>query len=737
MNTDFNNEKAIIGLNPNTSRRSGNSGGAIDKVMAGLSGAANIAQTTAELSKTDTNKIDSNIQDQISFNTNALSNDQLMSDWSSYNPLDTISYKDIGKNGKQIAGGIIDGTMQGASAGTSIMPGWGTLIGALAGATSSGIGAIAGRAKARRQAREYNNKIADANMLAYNRLNDRASDISQIQSRNQMKNFYAEGGSLSNSNNSDYINNIREVNNGGTHEENPNDGVPVSIGNDGFVKKVEEGEIIYNDFVYSNRLKPSEEFKKKYDLKGDTYADCAKYAMKEFEDRPNDEISKRGLERIMSIIADNQEAQKEESKQAQIDNQPTEEIPIEEQSIEEQQIDEPQYQEGNMPMEDDVISQDENLYPYGGRIEPDFKKFLHRYRVDLDNNYGLMKEPFVTPAQNLNMDNPWIDPYVKNTSEDLAFDIMPSFGDPMNETYKYTPSDLPDRQMYLDEPESTTGKPLDLSGVKPRKISSNTDGLDDNDPEKYAQSHGNNSYLMRYAGTANSISNVLKDAVGLQNKPDYSHYTPLERRLRSIPHVGQAHNGNYAKYRQEDYRKALNEAANLLQAQRAIGQYTNGDYARMAAMDKMLNRSAAENTAKIYSQLEANELADRRAVDTYNYGINKDNSTIDMSVQEKNRDIDMNIASKLYDIAQQKQAIQTAAEASRSVNQQQMVQNIQNIGNERFAMNMTSNNPWYKYNTDGTISFSPAFYKLSVEEQAKVLSDRDKTNSYIYGRTRR
>ena len=50
-------------------------------------------------------------------------------------------------------------------------------------------------------------------------------------------------------------NGVRTINEGGTHEQNPYEGVPQGIAADGQQNLVEEGEVIYNDYVFSNRLK--------------------------------------------------------------------------------------------------------------------------------------------------------------------------------------------------------------------------------------------------------------------------------------------------------------------------------------------------------------------------------------------------------------------------------------------------------------------------------------------------
>ena len=104
-----------------------------------------------------------------------------------------------------------------------------------------------------------------------------------------------------------FSNDITIVDEGGTHEENPLEGVQMGVDNQGVPNLVEEGEVIWNDYVFSNRLKPTDEFKKKYKLSGKTFADAAKKAQEESAERPYDEISKRGLEDLMSKLMTEQE----------------------------------------------------------------------------------------------------------------------------------------------------------------------------------------------------------------------------------------------------------------------------------------------------------------------------------------------------------------------------------------------------------------------------------------------
>ena len=118
---------------------------------------------------------------------------------------------------------------------------------------------------------------------------------------------HAEGGEL-HTHGGDFTNGLTYIDNGGSHEANPFEGVQMGIDPQGVPNLVEEGEVIFNDYVFSNRLKVPKAIRQKYKLRDNiTFADAAKKLSKESEDRPNDPISKRGLEYFMSALANGQE----------------------------------------------------------------------------------------------------------------------------------------------------------------------------------------------------------------------------------------------------------------------------------------------------------------------------------------------------------------------------------------------------------------------------------------------
>ena len=98
---------------------------------------------------------------------------------------------------------------------------------------------------------------------------------------------------------------------GGSHEENPLSGVPMGLAPDGQPNLVEEGEVVFNDYVFSNRLHPTEKMLKQYNIplkyKDHTFASIAEKFNKEPKERPNDPIAKRGLLANMGKLMQAQE----------------------------------------------------------------------------------------------------------------------------------------------------------------------------------------------------------------------------------------------------------------------------------------------------------------------------------------------------------------------------------------------------------------------------------------------
>lgn len=129
-------------------------------------------------------------------------------------------------------------------------------------------------------------------------------------------NTYDDGGSLYNTHGGVFTpGNLVFIDEGGTHEQNPYEGVLMGFDQTGTPNLVEEGEVVYNDYVFSNRLSPTKSDLKDFDLANKyhnkTFAKIAENVSKEAMERPNDPIYRKGLEDTLARLAQAQEAQRQ------------------------------------------------------------------------------------------------------------------------------------------------------------------------------------------------------------------------------------------------------------------------------------------------------------------------------------------------------------------------------------------------------------------------------------------
>lgn len=139
--------------------------------------------------------------------------------------------------------------------------------------------------------------------------NDYMSKLNNIVYKPQFDsmNYFAMGG----------MPDFNEFNTGGTHEQNPNGGIPQGMDKQGVMNTVEQGETKTTtpegDYIFSDRLKLSKEECKQLGVpKDSTYAEASKILRKEYDEMPNDDIAKRGWEQSRDMLIQSQEMQKQE-----------------------------------------------------------------------------------------------------------------------------------------------------------------------------------------------------------------------------------------------------------------------------------------------------------------------------------------------------------------------------------------------------------------------------------------
>ena len=351
----------------------GNIGNSLSSIDSGITGIVQAGVNNAKIADTTEEEmlIDSTGSTQFSSG----SFDNLLSDFNSLDMARTnYTSKELrGLTAGQMAGNTWSGISSGAIAGAKVGGPWGAVAGAVAGLAGGLSGIFTGNAKARNKANELNYEAKKANELYLGNINNAVLNTKNTMFNNSLLNLAAKGGKiyikpenrgkfteycggkvtsecinrgkkstspavrkravfaenarkwhslggnlfeaggLMHQHGGIFSNGVVTIGNGGTHEQNPFDGVQIGIDPQGVPNMVEEGEVIWNDYVFSNRLKPTQEFKDKYKVKGNTFADVAKEMQKESEERPNDPISKRGLDDSLTKLMIEQENLRQEN----------------------------------------------------------------------------------------------------------------------------------------------------------------------------------------------------------------------------------------------------------------------------------------------------------------------------------------------------------------------------------------------------------------------------------------
>lgn len=250
----------------------------------------------ASFNAIDDTALDNQIAQAENIQFTANDNSNLLNQWNNYNPLETdYKWKDVGFDWGEQLGNTLNATLSGAATGNIWGAAGGLAIG-LAGNIAAGI-------KANNQVKEAEKEAKRINLVNQNKFLSQVDTIEENNDLIMKRNSFAKGGNISSPEGFSFINE------GGTHEQNPFGGVPIGIAEDGSQNLVEEGEVIYKDYVFSNRLKSSTKLKEKYKITDNkaTFAETVKELIKPYEETMDDPISKREIESIMSEFTQAQE----------------------------------------------------------------------------------------------------------------------------------------------------------------------------------------------------------------------------------------------------------------------------------------------------------------------------------------------------------------------------------------------------------------------------------------------
>lgn len=496
-----------------------------------------------------------------------------------------------------------------------------------------------------------------------------------IFAQNAKKWHHAFGGDLM-THGANFDTGITLVGNGGTHEENPLEGVPMGMDSEGVPNLVEEGEVIFNDYVFSKRLKVPKEVRKKYKLRGTnslTFADAAIQMSKESEERPNDPISKAGLEDGMLKLM--------------------------------------------MAQEQIRAKKGGNKFAKGGRIgriyagnEGDpYSQVLNLGLGPLDLN----PKPKPDPTES------WPEPLSMPPREESF--SSGDFENKMGIVLGGTTSN----PTIIKPKESSISRIINTQKTKyPSPVLEEDTSEGEHNNLKMAPT------WMRYAPVYASGIVSMTDALGLTNKPDYGDAKAI---LEASKNAG-AYNpikfrpvSNYLTYRPFDRNFYTNKlSAESGAARRAILNTSGGNRSRALAGILAADYNAQGKMGDLFRQGEEYNLAQRQKVEEFNRATNMFNSEGIFKADQANQAAQLQARSSYLKGAlaasELRQKERLASTSARSANLSNFINSLGDIGRENFSRNMIvgDKSKYYTIGPNGETIYKGAFYDLPEAEQAYI-----------------
>ena len=615
------------------------------------------------------------------------------------------------------------------------------------------------KGSARRKNEELRRQRAEAMSFADRSVENNIENLADEQMDTMLANYAAFGGPL-HTNGADWNTGITVVDNGGSHESNPLEGVPMGMAPDGTPNLVEEGEVIFNDYVFSKRLRVPKAVREKYKLRGAkdlTFADAAKKAQKESEERPNDPISKRGLEAAMKGLMYEQEQvrQKKEERRAKqavfayggsIHIDPSKKGTFTAaaskhgmgvQEFASKVLANPDDYSPAMRKKANFAKNASkwhhadggllNYFACGGHKHGDGDFLYRNYGTPMyfpnedSTNYGLFGNNYLPDT-----------PITLEPLRQIARDKTIQRGDGSkvraagnNTNFTLVPTGKSDTIPMLNleraqgvpvykETPITLNEKIDLPNIP---ITSNTYSEESKKGWKWDESQ------LRYVPAIGAGLSVMSDLFGWTNKPDYSGADAIMNAAGDVANVRFNPIGDYLGYRPFDRLFYANQLGAQAGATRRNIMNTSGGN-RGVAMAGLL--SADYNTGNqlgnLYRQAEEYNLGQRQKVAEFNRATNEFNSEGFLKAAMANQQgYDTKVKAAIA-AAELRDKIDSRVGAARSANLTNFFNSIGDIGREAYSRNMIETNPalYYSIDRNGRITYKKGFDKLSEEEKQTV-----------------
>ena len=425
---------------------------------------------------------------------------------------------------------------------------------------------------------------------------------------------------------------------------------------------VEEGEVVYGDYVYSKRLKVPQSDKESLGLKKDkeyTYADAAKQIQKESEERPNDPISKRNLAEMMSRLQGSQETLKEK-KDGQALKKAINKMTPDELAMFVQQLQQPQQMQPMMAMQGM-----QPMQPTQSEV-PMFGKGGHLFALGDNLNWN-----YQSPLPNLQA------AYEEGLFSDLGERFQQAginAGVNVFDTTKAPKAPEPTYNTMLEGEVREAGR-----NSAPIKTSDTDSTISTIQSNPWAQA-------LRAAPVFGSAMGAI---ASLFDKPNYSNIAKAERAMASVPRVAAGTIGQRLTYNPVDINYIANAMNNqAIGTRRAIMEGSLGNAAAAAGQLAALNYTSQTALGNALMQAAKENDAKKAQVAAFNRETDSTNVSNALHAALANQQRDMTAADFLMKTGQLRDAELGRVQANRSTNLTNLFNNLGNLGTDMLNREM-------------------------------------------------
>lgn len=722
------------------------------------SGAASLFGSAYSMANPDTDSLEQSVDAQIEAmkqnqqGVQASSLDDLMSQWSSFRLMDTDFNADDyyrGPSDGDIFKNTLSSTVSGAATGASAGP-WGALAGAVIGLGSGLIGGLTGKSKAQRAAEKAaadlkaeaerqnaykqasfataaqsltskNNRMLASQIAAYGgplgisllpvggaidymQNEELLSSLGENMTKNNNSRtsmpMFAFGGALPGYG-GDWSNGLNFIKAGKKHEQNPIGGVPMGVAQDGVPNLVEEGEVVWNDYVFSNRIGVPKSVREKFQLKGGdnmTFAEAVEKAQKASAERPNDPIEKRTLDTLLAGLMQEQETIRQEKAQKEQFSQMEDMAAF---AADGGPIHIAKNKRGTFTAA--ATKHGMGVQEFAGHVLANKDKYSPAM-VKKANFARNAAKWHALGGHLFNLGGP-DDPLdfwaMVQRDNEARMANAPLAETPTPREEAILAAGTPEGQQAAYEYWRTTQDPELFRNATTPEVKSETPTTSNT-----ALPTSGWQTMLRYAPVVGGIGTVFSDLMGWTNKPDYQYADAIdaaaERATSGYTHVGYTPLGDYLAYNPFDRLFYANElGAQQAATRRGILNLSNGNRGTALAGLLAADYSGNIGLGKLFREGEEYNLAQRQKVAEFNRATNMYNSEADLKTQIANAETDRLRANLLYEAALKanlmRQQEDQTSNAAKAANWNALFENLGSIGQEyldRYRLNALLNSGW-------------------------------------------